>query len=299
MVKKACWNFAGRMVKKTERLKPEEEDPVRLCSVTSVCICIIFLKGQLVKLWARPSLSLSDLVSGCPNSSPIFISQSLQPAAAPARHRHRHRRWEPSTVSLSPSRILARQGPYPRPKTRRISPVSVSLSPRVGIGLLTGLKPPTLNKLHTRVFPFVVNFECILPLGSNLWSLLQARKCQNRPCACDFSSTRSLHDILRDGNGFKTSTMRLGANVIVFSCCCGDGGKSCVTMTHNAKTCMERPRKLGAKWTGKSIGPDQKVETSELDYNGKRDCWNGYDAALNRHVIKRMVFVTMKIMKML
>ncbi|KAL2517495.1 Uncharacterized protein Adt_13742 [Abeliophyllum distichum] len=27
MVKKACWNFAGRMVKKTERLKPEEEDP--------------------------------------------------------------------------------------------------------------------------------------------------------------------------------------------------------------------------------------------------------------------------------
>jgi len=28
-----------------------------------------------------------------------------------------------------------------------------------------------------------------------------------------------------DGNGFKTSTMRLGADVIVFSCCQGKDGK--------------------------------------------------------------------------
>lgn len=50
---------------------------------------------------------------------------------------------------------------------------------------------------------------------------------------------------------------------------------------------MERPRKLGAKWTSKSIAPDEKIETFELDYEGKRDRWNGYDAASYKHVIER------------
>ncbi|CAI9778561.1 unnamed protein product [Fraxinus pennsylvanica] len=49
---------------------------------------------------------------------------------------------------------------------------------------------------------------------------------------------------------------------------------------------MDRPRKLGAKWTGKSIVPDEKIETYELDYEGKRDRWNGYDAASYKHVIE-------------
>lgn len=58
-------------------------------------------------------------------------------------------------------------------------------------------------------------------------------------------------------------------------------------MTHDAKSCMERPRKLGAKWTSKNIAPDEKIETFELDYDGKRDRWNGYDAASYAHVIER------------
>nr|GMD78470.1 pre-mRNA-splicing factor SLU7-like [Ipomoea batatas] len=58
-------------------------------------------------------------------------------------------------------------------------------------------------------------------------------------------------------------------------------------MTHTAKSCMERPRKLGAKWTGKSIAPDEKIEQFELDYDGKRDRWNGYDAASYVHVVDR------------
>lgn len=33
-----------------------------------------------------------------------------------------------------------------------------------------------------------------------------------------------------DGNGFKTSTMRLGADVIVFSRCCGKDGKRYIVM---------------------------------------------------------------------
>ncbi|XP_019188423.1 PREDICTED: pre-mRNA-splicing factor SLU7-like isoform X2 [Ipomoea nil] len=62
---------------------------------------------------------------------------------------------------------------------------------------------------------------------------------------------------------------------------------SCGAMTHNAKSCMERPPKLGAKWTGKSIAADEKIEQFELDYDGKRDRWNGYDAASYVHVVER------------
>ena len=58
-------------------------------------------------------------------------------------------------------------------------------------------------------------------------------------------------------------------------------------MTHNAKSCMERPRKTGAKWTNRNIAPDEKIETFELDYDGKRDRWNGYDAATYAQVIER------------
>ncbi|MCI17861.1 pre-mRNA-splicing factor SLU7-like, partial [Trifolium medium] len=62
-------------------------------------------------------------------------------------------------------------------------------------------------------------------------------------------------------------------------------------MTHNTKLCMEKPRKVGAKWTNKHIAPDEKIETfelgDELDYDGKRDQWNGYDTETYAHVIER------------
>lgn len=58
-------------------------------------------------------------------------------------------------------------------------------------------------------------------------------------------------------------------------------------MTHSAKSCMERPRKKGAKWTNFHIAPDEKIEMFELDYDGKRDRWNGFDAATYARVIER------------
>lgn len=58
-------------------------------------------------------------------------------------------------------------------------------------------------------------------------------------------------------------------------------------MTHNAKSCMERPRKTGAKWTNMHIAPDEKIESFELDYDGKRDRWNGFDPATYALVIER------------
>jgi len=48
-------------------------------------------------------------------------------------------------------------------------------------------------------------------------------------------------------------------------------------MTHKAKDCVERPRKKGAKYTGKDIMPDEVIEDIEFTYDGKRDQWNGYD----------------------
>ncbi|EOA18098.1 hypothetical protein CARUB_v10006554mg [Capsella rubella] len=60
---------------------------------------------------------------------------------------------------------------------------------------------------------------------------------------------------------------------------------NCGAMTHDVKTCMDRPRKIGAKYTNKHIAPDEKIETFELDYDGKRDRWNGYDPSSYRHVV--------------
>jgi len=53
--------------------------------------------------------------------------------------------------------------------------------------------------------------------------------------------------------------------------------ENCGAMTHKAKDCVERPRKKGAKYTGKDIMPDEVIEEIEFTYDGKRDQWNGYD----------------------
>ncbi|EXB46021.1 hypothetical protein L484_015882 [Morus notabilis] len=53
------------------------------------------------------------------------------------------------------------------------------------------------------------------------------------------------------------------------------------------KGACEKPRKVGAKWTNKHIAPDEKVETFELDYDGKHDRWNGYDVSAYALVIER------------
>ncbi|RIA90803.1 pre-mRNA-splicing factor SLU7 [Glomus cerebriforme] len=53
--------------------------------------------------------------------------------------------------------------------------------------------------------------------------------------------------------------------------------ENCGAMTHKTKDCMDRPRKTGAKWSGKDIKPDEIIQEIELDYDSKRDRWNGYD----------------------
>ncbi|XP_078589474.1 pre-mRNA-splicing factor SLU7-like [Branchiostoma floridae x Branchiostoma japonicum] len=53
---------------------------------------------------------------------------------------------------------------------------------------------------------------------------------------------------------------------------------NCGSMTHKKKDCFERPRKVGAKFTGDKIAPDEHMQPDlSFDYDGKRDRWNGFN----------------------
>lgn len=58
---------------------------------------------------------------------------------------------------------------------------------------------------------------------------------------------------------------------------------NCGSMTHTAKECCERPRAVGARYTGRDIMPDEVVAPRAApgteSYDAKRDRWAGYDPA--------------------
>ncbi|EPQ29666.1 uncharacterized protein PFL1_02886 [Pseudozyma flocculosa PF-1] len=63
--------------------------------------------------------------------------------------------------------------------------------------------------------------------------------------------------------------------------------ENCGAMTHKRKDCLERPRKKGAKVTGRDIRPDEVIEDVQgLDYAAKRDRWNGYDPTDHKKVMQ-------------
>ncbi|CEQ42294.1 SPOSA6832_04097 [Sporobolomyces salmonicolor] len=70
---------------------------------------------------------------------------------------------------------------------------------------------------------------------------------------------------------------------------------NCGAMTHKAKDCLERPRKVGAKYTGKNIAPDEVIHDDSAgltgregygDYDVKRDRWDGYDPSNHKLVVE-------------
>lgn len=62
--------------------------------------------------------------------------------------------------------------------------------------------------------------------------------------------------------------------------------ENCGAMTHKKKECLERPRKIGAKYSGEDIAPDEiLLPNLKHDYDGKRDRWNGYDPVMYKSVI--------------
>ncbi|XP_071746393.1 pre-mRNA-splicing factor SLU7 [Lepeophtheirus salmonis] len=63
--------------------------------------------------------------------------------------------------------------------------------------------------------------------------------------------------------------------------------ENCGAVTHKKKDCLERPRKVGAKYTGANFAPDEFVQPKlKHDFDGKRDRWNGYNADSHREVIE-------------
>uniref|UniRef100_A0A673BGL4 Pre-mRNA-splicing factor SLU7 n=1 Tax=Sphaeramia orbicularis TaxID=375764 RepID=A0A673BGL4_9TELE len=63
--------------------------------------------------------------------------------------------------------------------------------------------------------------------------------------------------------------------------------ENCGAITHKKKDCMERPRKVGAKYTGTGIAPDEHSQIQlSMDYDGKRDRWNGYDPEEHQRIVE-------------
>ena len=61
-------------------------------------------------------------------------------------------------------------------------------------------------------------------------------------------------------------------------------------MTHTAKECLERPRKVGAKWSKRQedIAADDRVESvPTASWDAKRDRWNGFEADDYHAVVDR------------
>lgn len=63
--------------------------------------------------------------------------------------------------------------------------------------------------------------------------------------------------------------------------------QNCGAMTHKKKDCFERPRKVGAKFTGTNIAPDEHSQPQLMfDYDGKRDRWNGYNPEEHMKIVE-------------
>ncbi|TRY54755.1 hypothetical protein DNTS_031271, partial [Danionella cerebrum] len=63
--------------------------------------------------------------------------------------------------------------------------------------------------------------------------------------------------------------------------------ENCGALTHKKKDCMERPRKVGAKFSGTGMAPDEHSQVNlSMDYDGKRDRWNGYDPDEHMRIVE-------------
>ncbi len=62
--------------------------------------------------------------------------------------------------------------------------------------------------------------------------------------------------------------------------------ENCGAMGHKKKDCLERPRKVGAKFTGKDIQADRTVRNVKLGYEAKRDIWAAYDTKQYQEVVE-------------
>jgi pre-mRNA-processing factor SLU7 len=62
--------------------------------------------------------------------------------------------------------------------------------------------------------------------------------------------------------------------------------ENCGAMGHRKKDCLERPRKLGARFTGRDIQADRSSRDVKLGYEAKRDVWAAYDPKQYQEVVE-------------
>ncbi len=61
-----------------------------------------------------------------------------------------------------------------------------------------------------------------------------------------------------------------------------------------SKCVLQKPRKIGAKYSGKDIAADEFVQPKlTLTYDGKRDRWNGYNPEEHQAVVEEFAKVEM------
>lgn len=61
--------------------------------------------------------------------------------------------------------------------------------------------------------------------------------------------------------------------------------ENCGAMGHSRKDCTERPRKNTAKFSSKNIAADDVVKDIRMNWEIKRDRWNGYTPEMYGEVI--------------
>ncbi|XP_054168384.1 pre-mRNA-splicing factor SLU7-like [Oppia nitens] len=63
--------------------------------------------------------------------------------------------------------------------------------------------------------------------------------------------------------------------------------ENCGAVTHKKKDCLERPRKIGAKYSGEDFAADEHILPNlSLGFDGKRDRWNGFEPEMYKSVIE-------------
>ncbi|KAI9781082.1 MAG: mRNA splicing protein [Geoglossum umbratile] len=99
----------------------------------------------------------------------------------------------------------------------------------------------------------------------------------------DYLEHQRLQKAAADNSAWYERGQRLGPAATKFR---KGACENCGALTHKTKECLNRPRKMGAKWTGKDIQADEVVQDVQLGWDAKRDRWNGYEATEYKGVIE-------------
>lgn len=86
--------------------------------------------------------------------------------------------------------------------------------------------------------------------------------------------------------GQSATKFRKGEHYLAMLCIFALGAcENCDAMGHQKKDCFDRPRKMTAKFTGEDIQEDDHVQDEfRMDFDAKRDRWNGYDPRAHQKV---------------